>query len=97
MDDALLRAAGRTFDLLVVGGGVFGAGAAREAALNGWSVCLAERGDLGEETSSRSSKLLHGGLRYLERGDFALVRESLRERAGTARRAITKSASSQSS
>lgn len=85
VDDALLRAAGRTFDLLVVGGGVFGAGAAREAALNGWSVCLAERGDLGEETSSRSSKLLHGGLRYLERGDFSLVRESLRERAGTAR------------
>ena len=80
-----MQAAGSAYDLLVVGGGVFGAGAAREAALNGWSVCLAERGDLGEETSSRSSKLLHGGLRYLERGDFGLVRESLRERAGTAR------------
>lgn len=73
----------RTFDLLVVGGGIFGAGAAREAALNGWSVCLCERGDLAEETSSRSSKLLHGGLRYLERGEFGLVREALRERAAT--------------
>jgi glycerol-3-phosphate dehydrogenase len=69
-----------TFDLLVVGGGAFGAGAAREAALNGWSVCLCERSDLAFETSSRSSKLIHGGLRYLERFEVSLVRQALRER-----------------
>jgi glycerol-3-phosphate dehydrogenase len=71
----------RTFDLLVIGGGIFGAGAAREAALNGWSVCLCERSDLAFETSSRSSKLIHGGLRYLERLETGLVRQALRERA----------------
>jgi glycerol-3-phosphate dehydrogenase len=75
------EAADRTFDLLVVGGGIFGCGAAREAALNGWSVCLCEREDLAFETSSRSSKLIHGGLRYLEGFETGLVRQSLRERA----------------
>lgn len=74
-------AADRTFDLLVVGGGIFGCGAAREAALNGWSVCLCEREDLAYETSSRSSKLIHGGLRYLEHFEIGLVRQALRERA----------------
>jgi glycerol-3-phosphate dehydrogenase len=82
MSDA---AADRAFDLLVVGGGIFGVAAAREAALNGWSVVLCERGDLAEETSSRSSKLLHGGLRYLERFELGLVREALAERTTTAR------------
>src|ERR1043166_2308432 len=80
MGPGLAEAADRTFDLLVVGGGVFGAGAAREASLNGWSVCLCEQDDLGSGTSSRSSKLVHGGLRYLAQGRLGLVRESLRER-----------------
>jgi glycerol-3-phosphate dehydrogenase len=78
-------AADRTFDLLVVGGGIFGCGAAREAALNGWSVCLCEREDLAYETSSRSSKLIHGGLRYLEHFEIGLVRQALRERAALQR------------
>lgn len=70
----------RRFDLLVVGAGVFGAGVAREAALNGLSVALVDRGDLGGETSSRSSKMIHGGLRYLETFEFGLVKQALRER-----------------
>ena len=67
-------------DLLVVGGGINGAAIAREAALNGWSVLLVERGDLAGATSSASSKLIHGGLRYLESYEFRLVREALHER-----------------
>ncbi len=70
----------RRFDLLVVGGGATGAGIAREAALRGLSVALVERGDFGSGTSSKSSRLIHGGLRYLEHGRFAMVRESLAER-----------------
>ncbi|MCC7274981.1 MAG: glycerol-3-phosphate dehydrogenase [Alphaproteobacteria bacterium] len=69
-----------TFDLLVVGGGVNGAGIARDAAGRGLSVLLCEKGDLGEGTSSRSGKLVHGGLRYLEHYEFRLVREALIER-----------------
>ena len=69
-----------TFDLLVVGGGINGAAVARDAAGRGRSVLLVERDDLAAHTSSASSKLVHGGLRYLEQLDFALVRESLRER-----------------
>src|SRR5919202_346022 len=68
------------FDLLVVGGGINGCGIARDAAGRGLSVLLAERGDLGGATSSASSKLIHGGLRYLERYEFRLVREALAER-----------------
>jgi len=68
------------FDLLVVGGGINGAGIARDAAGRGLSVLLAERGDLACATSSASSKLIHGGLRYLEQYQFRLVRESLVER-----------------
>ena len=68
------------FDLLVVGGGINGAGIARDAAGRGLSVLLAERGDLACATSSASSKLIHGGLRYLEQYQFRLVRESLAER-----------------
>lgn len=68
-------------DVLVVGGGVVGAGAALDAATRGLSVALVEAGDWASGTSSRSSKLIHGGLRYLEMLDFKLVAEALRERA----------------
>ena len=78
---AALRALDETeFDVLVVGGGVVGAGAALDAASRGLSVALVEARDWAAGTSSRSSKLVHGGLRYLEQRDFALVREALKER-----------------
>ena len=67
-------------DLLVIGGGINGAGIARDAVGRGLSVCLVERGDLAGATSSNSSKLIHGGLRYLEHYEFRLVREALAER-----------------
>ncbi|MFN4114693.1 MAG: glycerol-3-phosphate dehydrogenase [Sphingomonadaceae bacterium] len=70
----------KVFDLAVIGGGVNGAGIARDAAGRGASVLLLERGDLATGTSSNSTKLIHGGLRYLEHYEFALVRESLSER-----------------
>src|SRR5437764_1828583 len=69
-----------TFDLVIVGGGVVGAGAALDAATRGLRVALVEARDLASGTSSRSSKLFHGGLRYLEQLEFSLVREALRER-----------------
>lgn len=69
------------YDLLVIGGGINGVGIARDAAGRGLSVALCERGDLASATSSASSKLIHGGLRYLEHFEFRLVRESLTERA----------------
>ncbi|WP_086607120.1 glycerol-3-phosphate dehydrogenase [Erythrobacter donghaensis] len=68
------------FDLAVIGGGVNGAGVARDAAGRGARVLLLERGDLAEGTSSNSTKLIHGGLRYLEHYEFSLVREALTER-----------------
>ena len=68
------------FDLLVIGGGINGVGIARDAAGRGLSVLLLERNDLAAATSSASSKLVHGGLRYLEQYEFRLVRESLAER-----------------
>ena len=68
-------------DLLVIGGGINGAGIARDAAGRGLRVTLVEQGDLAGATSSASSKLIHGGLRYLEHGAFRLVREALSERA----------------
>lgn len=68
-------------DLVVVGGGITGAGVALDAALRGFDVVLVERGDFASGTSSKSSKLVHGGLRYLQQGDVALVREALRERS----------------
>lgn len=70
-----------TVDLFVIGGGVNGCGIARDAAGRGLSVTLAEAGDIGGATSSASSKLIHGGLRYLETYEFSLVREALKERA----------------
>jgi glycerol-3-phosphate dehydrogenase len=69
-----------TYDILVIGGGINGVMVARDAAGRGLSVLLAEKDDLASGTSSASSKLIHGGLRYLEHYDFSLVRESLRER-----------------
>ena len=72
-------------DALIVGGGMAGAGVARELALRGLSCVLVEKGDFASGTTSRSSKLIHGGLRYLELFDFGLVRESLRERETLAR------------
>ena len=68
------------FDVLVIGGGIFGAGVARDAVLRGLRVALIEQADFASGASSRSSKLIHGGLRYLEQGAFGLVAESCRER-----------------
>jgi glycerol-3-phosphate dehydrogenase len=79
--DAAIAALGREdFDVLVIGGGVTGAGAALDAASRGLKVALVEARDIASGTSSRSSKLIHGGLRYLEQYDFKLVREALHER-----------------
>ncbi len=71
---------GQSVDVVVIGGGMAGAGVARDLALRGASVALFEKGDFASGTSSKSSKLIHGGLRYLELMDFSLVRESLREK-----------------
>jgi len=71
---------GTAVDAVVIGGGMAGAGVARDLALRGMSVALFEKGDFASGTSSKSSKLIHGGLRYLELMDFGLVRESLREK-----------------
>ncbi|GID27568.1 glycerol-3-phosphate dehydrogenase/oxidase [Paractinoplanes brasiliensis] len=79
-ESALAALAGAELDVLVVGGGVVGSGAALDAVTRGLSTGLVEARDLASGTSSRSSKLLHGGLRYLEMLDFGLVKEALRER-----------------
>ena len=68
------------FDLLIIGGGITGVGAAREAALRGYRVALVEKRDFANGTSSKSTKLVHGGLRYLEHFEFSLVFEALQER-----------------
>src|SRR3954464_11806254 len=68
------------FDVVVIGGGVTGAGVALDAASRGYSVAIVERSDWAAGTSSRSSKLVHGGLRYLQNFDLGLVREALLER-----------------
>ncbi len=78
--EALARMADRELDVLVVGGGVVGAGTALDAATRGLETALVESRDWASGTSSRSSKLIHGGLRYLEMLDFVLVREALKER-----------------
>src|SRR4051812_15798432 len=75
------------FDLLVLGGGITGAGVALDAALRGLRVALIDKGDFASGTSSISSKLVHGGLRYLEHGDFRLVYEALHERGRLLRNA----------
>lgn len=78
---ALFEALGeRTFDLIVIGAGITGAGIARDAASRGLSVALIEARDIASGTSSKSSKMVHGGLRYLEQGDLKLVREAASER-----------------
>ena len=77
---SLARMAEDTFDVLVIGGGITGAGIALDAASRGLTVALAEKDDFAAGTSGRSSRLVHGGLRYLEHGELGLVRESLRER-----------------
>ena len=78
--DAVERLTSTHFDLLVVGGGILGAGIAEAATAHGLSVALVDREDFGGATSSSSSKLIHGGLRYLRLGDVGLVREAHRER-----------------
>src|SRR5919199_2996365 len=80
MRRALDALADGPFDLLVLGGGITGAGVALDAALRGLRVALVDKGDFASGTSSLSSKLVHGGLRYLEHGDFRLVYEALHER-----------------
>ena len=70
----------RTYDVFIIGGGINGCGIARDAAGRGYTVGLCEAGDLGSGTSSASTKLIHGGLRYLEHYEFRLVREALKER-----------------
>ena len=80
-DVTIAEARTTEFDLVVVGGGINGAGIAHDAALRGLKVCLIEAQDLAFGTSSRSSKLIHGGLRYLEHYHFKLVFEGTNERA----------------
>ncbi|HET7485492.1 MAG TPA: glycerol-3-phosphate dehydrogenase/oxidase [Solirubrobacterales bacterium] len=77
---AIEEIAGGHFEVVVIGGGITGAGVALDAASRGYSVALLERGDYAEGTSSRSSKMVHGGLRYLQNLDLGLVREALLER-----------------
>jgi glycerol-3-phosphate dehydrogenase len=75
------------WDMIVVGGGATGAGVAIDAATRGYSVLLLEQNDFGKGTSSRSTKLVHGGVRYLEQGNISLVMEALEERGLLARNA----------
>ncbi|RMF24970.1 MAG: FAD-dependent oxidoreductase, partial [Bacteroidetes bacterium] len=79
--DALRALQEREFDLIVIGGGITGAGIALDAASRGMRVALVEKSDFAAGTSSKSTKLIHGGLRYLKNLEFALVREVGRERA----------------
>src|SRR5262245_12719691 len=79
-NDALQRLAGEDFDVLVVGGGITGAGVALDASTRGLRVGLVERGDFASGTSSKSSKLVHGGIRYLQQKEVGLVYEALAER-----------------
>jgi len=85
MTPGLEKLGGQRFEVVVIGGGMAGAGIARDAALRGYRTLLLERRDFAYGTTSRSSKLIHGGLRYLELFDFGLVRESLVERERLAR------------
>lgn len=78
---SLAKMRAETFEVLIIGGGITGAGLALDAATRGLKTALIEKRDFSSGTSSRSTKLIHGGLRYLEHYDFALVREGLRERA----------------
>src|ERR1041385_138631 len=77
---SMARALTNEFDLIVIGAGINGAGIARDAAMRGLTVLLLDKGDIGAGTSAASTRLIHGGLRYLEHGELSLVRESLSER-----------------
>src|SRR6516162_3764355 len=79
-DRAIQSLSADSFDVVVIGGGITGAGVALDAASRGYSVALVEKADYASGTSSRSSKLVHGGLRYLQNFDLGLVREALLER-----------------
>lgn len=86
-DENLGRLGGERWDIVIIGGGATGLGAAVEAAARGWRVVVVERDDFAKGTSSRSTKLVHGGLRYLKQGNVGLVKEALRERGRLARNA----------
>src|SRR6266705_2725853 len=75
-----LAAQDQLWDMAVIGGGATGVGIAVDAASRGYSVCLVEQSDFGKGTSSRSTKLVHGGVRYLQQGNISLVMEALKER-----------------
>src|SRR5690349_5908988 len=75
-----IRTRHEPWDMLIIGGGATGMGAALDAASRGYAVTLLEASDFGKGTSSRSTKLIHGGVRYLEQGNVTLVMEALRER-----------------
>src|ERR1700756_1411912 len=77
---ARLRDRKKPWDILIIGGGATGGGAAVDAAARGYDVALVEQSDFGKGTSSRSTKLAHGGVRYLEQGNISLVMEALKER-----------------
>ncbi|MGB0419358.1 MAG: FAD-dependent oxidoreductase, partial [Opitutales bacterium] len=77
---ASMRTHAKRFDLIIIGGGATGIGAALEASARGYSVALLEQADFANGTSSRSTKLVHGGLRYLKQGNVRLVKEAMRER-----------------
>ena len=82
-----LKQEGDPWDFLIIGGGATGLGSAVEAASRGYRVVLVEQHDFAKGTSSRSTKLLHGGVRYLKNGDISLVRSALRERGFACRNA----------
>jgi len=84
---AKAKAAAEPYDFCIIGGGATGLGTAVDAAARGYRVLLVERGDFAQGTSARSTKLVHGGVRYLQQGNIALVREALRERGRMARNA----------
>ena len=87
-NEALQAMAANELDVLVIGAGVVGAGAALDAATRGMRVGLVEARDYGSGTSSRSSKLIHGGLRYLKQLNFSLVFEALRDASSSCRRCV---------
>jgi glycerol-3-phosphate dehydrogenase len=80
MDRFIENHSGKLYDIVIIGGGITGAAVAYEAATRGFSVALVEKGDFGGATSSATSKMIHGGLRYLANFEFGIVRESLKER-----------------
>ncbi|MGI8997350.1 MAG: FAD-dependent oxidoreductase, partial [Pyrinomonadaceae bacterium] len=80
MRESLSASADTIFDAIIIGAGINGAGIARDAAMRGLRVLLLDKGDIAGGTTSWSTRLIHGGMRYLEHGEIKLVRESLRER-----------------